>query len=379
MASVLILGGGFGGLAAAHSLRRLLPDSDEIYLVDRSPTFVIGFRKTWAVVGHSTLEEGTRALDSLQSGGVTFIQGSVDSIDPEGLAAVVDGNRIEADAMVVALGAALDRAVIPGLEAHALDFYDPASVPAAQQAIDAFEGGTVLIGIFGEPYKCPPAPYELALLLQETFHERGVPANLEVFTPKPMSLPILGEAGCSIIESRLEANGVHFLPNHRPISVETGAVRFSTARRSFDLLIGVPPHKVPNVVQESGLTGEHGWVEVNPLTLATRFEQVYAIGDVTQLSLADGKPHPKAGIFAEAMAEVAASHIAARLKGGISEAVYSGEGHCFLEMGRGQAALVRGRFMAKPAPEVELTEPSEAFFEAKMAFERERLARWFPG
>jgi len=234
-----------------------------------------------------------------------------------------------------------------------------------------------LLGIFGVPYKCPPAPYEMALLISDSMKARGAKVNIEVFSPQPMSLPILGQVGCDLIESRLADKGITFLPNHKATAVESGEVVFTDKRRPYDLLLGVPPHRPPAVVRESGLVDGTGWVSVNPRTLETQFPGVYAIGDVVQISLANGKPLPKAGVFAEAMGETAADRIAAVFSGKEPEAIFKGEGGCYLEVGGGKAMMVQGSFLAEPEPEVTLTEATAGYLEEKRSFETQRLLEWF--
>jgi sulfide:quinone oxidoreductase len=377
MKRVLILGGGFGGLATAHGLKPKLAPDDEIILVDARAHFMVGFRKTWALVGESPLEAGQRALSRLTDKGIQVIHAPITAIDPSARAAEVDGRRIEADALVVALGAELAPEKVPGFQDHAYNLYDAQDIPRAAEALRKFSGGKVMLGIFGAPYKCPPAPYEMALLVRGFLRARGVNAVMEVFTPQPMSMPLLGQTGCDVIESRLAENGVTFLPNHKATAVEAGEVVFASGRRPYDLLFGVPPHRCPTVVKQSGLAGDGDWVRVNPRTLETSFAGVYAIGDVVEILMANGKPLPKAGVFAEAMGTVVAERIAAAFAGEESQAAFAGEGGCFLEVGNGEAMMVRGRFLAEPAPEVMLTEPSRAYFEQKRSFEVERLRAWF--
>lgn len=376
MRRVLILGGGFGGLAAARRLRQRLAPSDEIVLVDRRAHFMVGFRKTWALVGQDTLEAGRRPLANLAHQDVQWIHGSITALDPKARAAEVDGRRIEADALVVALGAELTPERVPGFRDHALNLYDADDIPRAADALRTFQGGRVLVGIFGAPYKCPPAPYEMALLIRSFFRSRGLSPALEVFTPQPMSLPVLGQAGCDLIEGRLADNGITFLPNHKATVVEAGEVVFGTGRRAFDLLLGVPPHRCPEVVVRGGLAGEADWLRVNPRTMETAFEGVYGVGDLVEIPMPDGKPLPKAGVFAEAMGETTADRIADGFAGREPAATFAGEGGCFLEVGNGEAMMVRGRFLAEPAPEIELTEPSRDYFAQKQAFETERLTAW---
>ncbi|RPJ21295.1 MAG: NAD(P)/FAD-dependent oxidoreductase [Chloroflexi bacterium] len=377
MKRVLILGGGFGGIATARRLKQKLDERDEVILVDRRDHFMVGFRKTWALVGQSTLAAGQRPLDSLTRLGIRVLRDSVTRIDPKARAASLGDQRLSADALVVALGAELAPETVPGFPQYAFNAYDPNDIPRAAQALTDFQGGKLLIGIFGVPYKCPPAPYEMALLVSDSLKARGVQASLEVFSPQPMSLPLLGQVGCDLIESRLADKGITFLPNHKATAVEAGEVVFANERRPFDLLLGVPPHRPPAVVRESGLVGDSGWIPVKPRTLETQFPSVYAIGDVVQIAMANGKPLPKAGVFAEAMGETVADRIAAKFRGQELEATFKAEGGCYLEVGAGQAMMVKGQFLAEPEPEVSLTEASNKYLEEKHAFETQRLQTWF--
>jgi sulfide:quinone oxidoreductase len=377
MRRVLILGGGFGGIATARWLKQKLDENDEVILVDRRSYFMVGFRKTWALTGQSTLEAGQRPLDSLTGLGVRVMRDPVTRIDPAARTAWMGDQRLSADALVVALGAELAPEAIPGFQQHAYNVYDPQDIPRAAQALGEFQGGDLLIGVFGVPYKCPPAPYEMALLIRESLEARGVQANIEVFTPQPVSMPLLGQVGCDIIEGRLADNGITFLPNRKATVVEAGEVVFTNERRRYDLLFGIPPHRPPAVVREAGLVGESGWVSVNSRTLETQFPGVYAIGDVVQIAMANGKPLPKAGVFAEGMGETVAERIAAEFKGQEPEATFAGEGGCYLEVGSGQAMMVKGHFLAVPDPEIALTEASAQYLEEKQSFERQRLESWF--
>lgn len=376
MHRVLILGGGFGGLAAAHHLRELLPADDEITVVERNTHFMMGLRKTWVLTGASTPAEGQRPFASLERHGIRVKQGTITAIDPAARSAGVDGERLEADAMIVALGAQLAPEQVPGFSDHALNVYDAAKIEQTANAVAGLEQGRLTIGVFGVPYKCPPAPYEMALVLTDFFQQRGRQITIEVFTPQPASIPVLGEAGCSVLDSKLSDKGIVFLANHKATAIEAGQVVFGERKRPFDLLLGIPPHRCPDVVKQSGLTGEANWVRIKPTT-ETAFSGVYAIGDTTEVLMANGSPLPKAGVFAEAEGRVAASNVAATLAGRTPDTVFDGNGYCFMETGNGQAVSVTGDFLAQPAPSVHMTEPSEGSLQEKHNFEAERLAAWF--
>jgi len=376
MHRVLVLGGGFGGIATAVALRSLLEPADEVVLVERREGFVMGLRKNWGLVRASSLAEGERPLAALRERGIDVVAGTIDAIRPDAHEAEVGGRSITADALVIALGAERDPGRVPGFREHAIDVYDEAANEAGAAAIDAFTGGRIVIGIFGVPYPCPPGPYELALLLGERLAARGVPGGIFMFTPQAGSLPVLGDAGCAAFDGRLANEGITLRPKTNATAVEPGVVVAADTRIPFDLLLGVPPHRVPDVVTTAGLAEPGAWIKVDPATLETRFPGVYAIGDVTAIPLASGMPLPKAGVFAHAQGEVVAARIADQLGGRAPTATFDGNGMCFLETGHGRATMVRGNFYASP-PDVALAEATEDHLAAKHAFETERLAAWF--
>ncbi|OFX29604.1 MAG: hypothetical protein A2Z07_09725 [Armatimonadetes bacterium RBG_16_67_12] len=192
----------------------------------------------------------------------------------------------------------------------------------------------------------------------------------------PRSLPVAGPEMCKMVEEMLAAQEIHFLPGRRVTAVEGPDVVFERERRAYDLFIGVAPHRAPAAVRESGLaSGE--WVRPDPSTCATAWPGVYAVGDVTEMPLANGMMLPKAGIFAEAQGRVAAEQIAQMLGAGPAAETFDGAGFCYMETGGGMAAEVRGQFFASPAPAINPVPPSAESLVDKRAFEASRLAAWF--
>ena len=116
---------------------------------------------------------------------------------------------------------------------------------------------------------------------------------------------------------------------------------------------------------------------VDRRSLATRFERIFAIGDVTSIPLKIGKPLPKAGVFAHAEAEVVARNIAREITGRGAPTVFDGHGECFVETGGGRAGFGRGDFYAEPLPQVALHPPAWRWHMGKVLYEKAWLWRWF--
>jgi sulfide:quinone oxidoreductase len=375
----LILGGGFGGIATAVELRRLLGDDHEIVLVDRKPAFAMGLRKLWELVGRASIADGKRSRALLARHGVEFVQAEIEAIDPGARRAETSGGPLEGDRLVIALGAVARPDLLPGLAEHAHDVWSFAGVPAAAEALNAFDGGRIVVLVAGAPYPCPPAPYECVLHVHEHLLARGLRerTELSVATLQPMLMPNAGRDGSEWMERQLAERGISHRVGAKTERVEPGLVVLAEGEIPYDLLIAVPPHRPPDVVGGSGLAAAHGWIAVDAGTLATGHEGVYAVGDVTLIPLASGLPLPKAGVMAELQGTRVARAIAAESRGEEAPAPFDGSGFCPLELGSGSAALVEGHWYAEPEPVVSITGPSAAHAAEKAAFETQHLERWF--
>ncbi|MBI4538991.1 MAG: NAD(P)/FAD-dependent oxidoreductase [Gemmatimonadetes bacterium] len=378
-----ILGGGFGGLATATELRRLLGAGHEIVVVDRRETYYMGLRKLWVLVGRASLAEGERPLARLSGRGIRFVRAEITRIEPPARRVATDAGSFEAEYLVVSLGAEPRADRVPGLSGHprAFNLYDPESVQAAARRLASFEGGRVVVAIAGLPYKCPPAPYEAAMLVDDGFRERALRERVDLTftTLQPMLLPNAGPAGARWMGDELTRRGIAWHANKKLTRIEADRLVYEDGELPFDLALVTPPHVCPQVVRDSGLTDDGEWVKVDPHTLTTAQPGVFAIGDATNIPLANRLALPKAGIFAEAHGRRVAHAIAADLLGGPPAALFDGRGACFLEMGGGQAAMVEGEFYAEPEPAVRILGASPEYLEEKRRFETERLARWFEG
>ena len=373
MASILILGGGFGGLAAAHELRARLPDNHEVTVLAADDRFYAGFAKLWDLVGTRPLEQGTASLSTLEDHGIHFVQTRVTAIEPSERRVETEAGSFSADFLLVALGAGPGPERFSKLHGPAHDLYDANELPRMRADLAHLYAGTLALVILGAPYKCPPAPYEAALLLDEHLRGRGVRNAIElvVTTPQPMTLPAAGPEISHFVAEALKDRDIEVRTEQRvqAIDVDSHTVSFAgAAQLEYTLLLAVPQAVPPQVVVDSPLAGEGGWIQPDRETLLTRFERVYAAGDCT------ASPPPKAGIFAETEARVAARNIAAEIDGGPGDR-FDGTGYCFLEFPGQRASALEGHFFAQP-PEVRLAEPDAETFARKQAFETDRLRDW---
>ena len=379
--TVLILGGGTGGLVAAHRLRRMLAKEHRVVLVDRTPLYTFAPSYTWVMTGKRDGLRITRDLRSLAKKGIEFVMGEVERIDPPAKRVVVAGSELEYDYLIVALGAQYSSDEIEGL-GQSWTFYHIDGAEGLRERLETFTTGRVAIVVSALPYKCPAAPYEGALLLDDHFRRRKVQDGVEihVYTPEITPLTAAGTHVGERVVELLAARGIGFTAGVKLAEVDhrSRQLRFEDGSTAgFDLLIATPIHHCPAILRECGLTGASGWVEVDRDTLATGFEDVYAIGDATVIPLGDGKALPKTGVFAHGQAEVVSRNVASEIGGGEPIWAFGGQGGCFLSTSAGKAAFVTGNFFADPGPEVRLRGPNRRWHWAKLGYERLWLWRWF--
>jgi sulfide:quinone oxidoreductase len=371
---VVILGAGFAGLELAARLSESLAGEVRTTLIDQNDSFTFGFSKLDVLFGRKTKEDVRLHYSDISKEGVEFRQERVTEIDPETRRVTTDESAYDADILVVALGADYDFAATPGFAEGGVEYYSVAGAERMRTTLADFHSGTIVIGILGHPFKCPPAPFEAAVLLHDHFVDRGIRDAVEIRTVGPMAapVPITKELSQTILDL-LNERGIEYVPNQQIVEVDRdeNAVRLADGGSiSYDLFVGIPVHRAPDVVGRSGLA-VNGWVQVERHNLATRFPDVYAVGDITALQMA------KAGVFAEAAARVVADDIAARLRGDVLHRSYDGAGTCYIELGGGKVGRVEANFFGGPTPTALLVGPSRELAADKAAFAATRQERWF--
>jgi len=371
---VVVLGAGFGGLELSAALSEALSDSLDLILIDKNDSFFFGFSKFDVMFGRKAPEAVRYAYSAIDKPGVRFRQETITGIDAKKRVVTTDRATYEGDVLVVALGADYDLDATPGLKEGGNEFYSFAGAERLREVLSTFTKGRAIVGVTSTPFKCPPAPSEAVLLLHDFLSAQGARGDCEILLVMPFDTPIPPSPAASrALLSAFAGRGITFVPNRcvRALDPKRRVVILDDASEiPYELFLGIPKHRVPDVVEESGMT-EDGWIPVDPKTLKTRFPNVYAIGDVASVGT------PLAGVFSEGAARVVAAALIANVKGGEQPLPYSGAGSCYVEFGRGKVGRVDVDFLSGPAPTGGFEGPSAALANDKQYFGSSRRTRWF--
>ena len=369
-----VLGAGFGGLELSTILSEALADRLDLTLIDKNDSFFFGFSKLDVMFGRKTPDAVRLSYSNIVKPGVVFRQETITAIDPEARRVTTNNGTYEADVLVIALGADYDLTATPGLTEGGNEFYSFAGAERLREVLPTFTKGHAIVGVTSAPFKCPPAPSEAALLLHDHLSTRGVRAACKISLVMPFGAPIPPSPATSrALLAAFAEREIIFVPNRRVRALDPArrvAILDDENEMPYDLFLGIPKHRVPDVVAASGMT-ENGWIPVNPKNLKTRFPGVYAVGDVTSVGTA------KAGTFAEGAARVVAASLLAEVQAGEQPSAYAGAGTCYVEFGGGRVGRVDVDFLSGPAPTGSFIEPSVALVGEKQHFGSSRRARWF--
>jgi len=380
--TIIILGGGIGGLVTANKLNKKAGKNARIILIDKNPNHVYAPSFLWFMLGKRKAEKIQKPLSLLKQKGIEFINEEVIAIDSKNKLVKTKNQNLLYDYLIISLGAELAPEKISGLAESGYNMYALKDVKRLKTDLENFTGGKIAIIISSLPFKCPAAPYEVAFLLDEYFQKKGLRniSEIQIYTPEVLPLPATGsDIGKSVMKILMERK-IGFNPEVKLVSVNTNKkeLQFENDKTAnFDLLIFIPPHQGPQVVKDSGLGNEAGWITVDKNTLKTKYDSIFAIGDAITTTVASGKPRPKAGVFAHYEAEVVVKNIVRELQGLPADEKYNGYAMCFLETGFGKAGFAHGNFYSVPAPTITMRRPRKIWYFGKILFEKYWLWKWF--
>ncbi|HSE99275.1 MAG TPA: FAD/NAD(P)-binding oxidoreductase [Nitrososphaeraceae archaeon] len=389
---IIILGGGFGGLCISNILRQNLDITHEIIVIDKKDYFMMGLTNLWILDGQRSLEDSKIPLSNLESKGIKYIQDIVTVIDVKSkiIKTLRHLDPFKCDFLVIALGAELATDVIPGFDEYSgFNLYDAEHIPCLRKKILSLEKGRIAIAIMGIPYKCPPAPYEAAFIIDKLLRNanRREKIEIDIYFPSKVPLPVAGQQPNLDLISLLKKQNINLFPNFSLKKVNSHYLQFDNKqKKEYSILIGIPFHFLPPVLSTSGLLEkEHNWIAVDKFTLKTKFNNVFAIGDVTEIKINDVVSVPKAGIFAEGQARSVASQIINKINIITKEEEeekenniikFDGKGFCFMDTGNGKAGFIDTNFYNSNGPITILKEPSIQYYKQKINFESQRIKEW---
>jgi len=310
---IVVLGGGSGGVVAATKLARELGERHDIVLVDRRPVHVFMPGFLFLLVGEREPDDITRRLRRLERHGIKVVQDEILGIDPARQQVALAGGRIPYDYLIVALGFETRPEMIPGYAEGAHHAWELEAAMKARAALAAFNGGRVLVGVPLGPYRCPPAPYETQWMLDGYFKKRGIRdrVTIEYFTREAEPS---GDARDPVVwmdaESRRRDIRQHYEFIAHSIDPEKRTVNgLYGYKLGYDLLFMIPPHRPARALIDSGLADTENGIRVDYDTLATKWDNVYAIGDCADM------PASKAGVVAHQEGDVVAHNLAVEITG----------------------------------------------------------------
>ena len=375
---IVILGGGFGGLAASNELRKSLDSSQaKITLIDKKDWFMVGFAKLWIINGTRTFENSTGSLKNLQKKEINFIQ-EVSKLDLKNKTIQTQNQSFSYDFLVISTGAALVPQKIPGLVENGFNLYDHNQLLTIQEKINSINSGKIAIAIMSMPYKCPPAPFEASLLIDSMLRKLSKRDLIQIhfYSPAPITLPAAGPTVSKQILELVNSEKIVFHDSCKVKLVKEKKLIFENDQSAdFDLLLAIPPHCAPRIIYDSGLAKEPGFIPIDR-ECKTPYENVFAVGDVTTLSVTETMAIPKAGIFAEGEGIAVAKNIISKIKLNNESVLFDGKGGCFIESGRDTASIIEVDMFSNSGPSTHLTESTPNNLSKKVEFEKERIKKW---
>jgi sulfide:quinone oxidoreductase len=362
---VIVLGGGVGGTLAANLISKELGTEATVTVIDPVGMHVYQPGFLYVALGQANGRWLAQDERHLLRNDVQMVIDQAVKLDPiQRTVALARGETLEYDYLVVATGSRLARGEIPGLLEGAHDFYSLEGAIRLREALRSFTRGRIVMGVAGIPYKCPPAPVEFVFMLEEYLRKRGIRDNSTITLASPLNRAFTIEATSKVVQPILEQRGIELVTffNVEAVLPEKKIVTSIEGEElPYDLLVLVPPHRGAQVVEDSGLGDERGWIPVSRATLQhEKFDTIFAVGDATNL------PISKSGSTAHFEAPVVTSQIAARVKGTNARENYGGRVVCFLETGHNQATTIRFDYEHPPVS----PRPSPLWHYAKWAFNR---------
>ncbi|MEZ4370162.1 MAG: FAD/NAD(P)-binding oxidoreductase [Polyangiaceae bacterium] len=354
MKKLVVLGAGTAGTMLANKLALRLGAEWNIHLIDRDDSHIYQPGLLFIPFRSYRREEIIRSRKRFVQSRVHLNLSGIAAVDPERKQIRLgDGTDLTYDILVVATGAKLSPESTEGLTGAgwretAFDFYSLEGALALADKLDGFESGRVLINVVDMPIKCPVAPLEFAFLADAYFKQKKVRDAIELHFVTPLDGAFTKPRASALLGGMLEERRIHLDTNFATSAVDGTRNRLQSydgRELDYDLLVSIPLHNGSDVMLNSGLADESGFVKTDKHTLASRVAPgVFALGDATDL------PTSKAGSVAHFQAEVLLENILRDIRGQSPLPDFDGHANCFIETGDGRGILIDFNYDTEPLP-----------------------------
>ena len=364
-ARIVVLGGGVGGTLVANLLSKSLKRDAQVTVVDPTGMHVYQPGFLYVALGQAHGQWLARDERTLLRRDVDLIVDGAACIHPDEHQVLLEhGGTLDYDHLVLATGSRLVPEQVPGMREGAYEFYSLDGALRLREALHRFKGGRLLVGVAGIPYKCPPAPVEFTLMVEQYLRNKGIREKSEVTLLSPLNRAFTIESASKLVQPIMASRGIELQTFFNVEAVDPAkhtVASLEGEEREYDMLVLVPPHRGQHVIEQSGLGDKGGWIPTDRTTLQHQdHDDIHAIGDATNL------PISKSGSTAHFEAPVVASRIVSRIRGTQPKENYGGRVMCFLETGGGKATALRFDYEHPPVPPA----PSRLWHSAKWMFNR---------
>jgi|ECHhosMinimDraft_1075155.scaffolds.fasta_scaffold01041_7 sulfide:quinone oxidoreductase len=356
MKKIIVAGGGIGGTIVANRLTKMLSDQVEnseveITVLERNETHIYQPGQLLIPFGltdrHELIRREREILDyriKLLSGK----KGEIKKIDPQNNSVITSDERVHSyDYLIIATGSHLNWEEVPGYNA-VYSPWDMDSSMKLREAINQFNGGKIVVNVAKLPHKCPVAPLEVTLMLDDYLRRRGIRDKTEIFYTYPIQGVFGIKSANDLMIKIFESRGINIISPFNVTRVDESNKTIESQEGEkvrFDLAIGVPPHTGAKVIGDSGIGDRRNWVPTDKYALKMKnFSNVYVIGDTTDI------PISKAGSTADFESYIIATNIANEILGNKPVKVYDGSVFCYIATGLDSGTYIRFNYNNPPIP-----------------------------
>ncbi|MCC6540485.1 MAG: FAD-dependent oxidoreductase, partial [Bryobacterales bacterium] len=330
---VVVAGGGFAGLESAFYLRHKLHDKVDITLISASNYFRFTPNTIYVPFGDDPEKLQIDLAEPARRKRIDFIHATVERIDPIRHIVHVPHTEVAFDYLVVATGAAVRAAEIPGLAEHSVTIWTPEDMLTLRgRYADVVENARAgrrsrILFLVPPNNRCAGPLYEMALMTDTWLREQGVRDGVEITwtTYEDQYIQSFGPRLNAVVHEEFETRGIFGHRGYTVTGVKPGEAHYSNGEvLPFELLVSFPPYVAANRF-DTLPSDDRGFIDVLPDSRRVRgMDRIYAVGDAGNFPV-------KQAFVALLQADAAADHIAAEILGETAQLDFHPMSMCLMD------------------------------------------------